>query len=676
MLAGKRRKLEQSLCAETTCSKSAIARILLRLQRSGALIDGVLEHDNVKGIRSNLQKAVSDLANRMTPFGPVLQSMMLECTPPLKWEFIHPIALVYMLSQISTEFSDLMRDIISKLNSASPALNILLYIDECRPGNVLRPDKGRALQHILWTFVEFPEWLTVRDQGWFTFGCIRTSAIATLPSHISCLMKHVVHSFLNFGTTGGMVASPTSGPLLFKAKLAGVLGDEKGLKEVFGSKGPGGTKPCLSCKNVCQFLDDVIPAHAGYLVSFKCSDRHRFDKSTDAEVYEIVDELIRIAATNNPDDLKAAEQTHGLHYEPDGLLFDMSLRGIVKPVTGWFRDWMHVMAVSGCANIEIMQIVHALREQGVMPELITNYFAEFVLPKAHGKINAEWFTVRRCGRPSDKRDAWKGFSAEVLSVLPILQDFLDVVIKPTGILGMHIESFRLLDRLMKLFCIGTDTAVKHLAAIEHVIDQHAHHFKAVYPDEQKPKFHHLFHVPDHIRNLNKLCSCFVTERRHRLVKAPATHIFNHFEKTVTLSQLTLVADRVGQENMFSAEYLERPEDVPDEVAKAFLGAAPGLTGPIRISTIAHLLCGTVHKGDIVMTNDRSVGEVQRFLQTSGTNYTVWVFLKLRSRVGRMRHSCTSSESIVVESCEVLAPLTWAKDGDYIRVLPPNVSATW
>jgi hypothetical protein len=673
MFTGKRRKLEQSLVAETSCSKSAIARILLRLHREGALHDGVLEHRNERGIRGNLQKAVNDLANRMTPFGPVLQSMTLECSPPLKWDFIHPIALVYMLSQISAGFSALMHNIIGKLNSNSPELNILLYIDECRPGNVLRPDKGRALQHILWTFVEFPEWLTVRDQGWFTFGCIRTSAIATLPGHISCLMKHVAKSLLNFGTTGGMVAAPNSEPLLFKAKLAGFLGDEKGLKEVFGTKGPGGTKPCVSCKNVCQFLDDVITG-PGYLVSFKCPDRHRFDKCSDADVYESVDEIVRIAATNIPADLQVAEQTHGINYEPSGLLFDTSLRGIVKPVTGWFRDWMHVMAVSGCANMEIEQIVHALRHAGVLPDMITNYFAEFVLPKAHGKVNADWFTTKRLGKPSQEKDGWKGFSAEVLSVIPILHDFLDVVIKPTGILGREIDCFRLLDRLMKLLCLGTDTSVKHLAAIEHVIDKHAHIFAAVCPGVIKPKFHHLFHIPDHIINLKKLCSCFVTERRHRMVKAPAANVFNQFEKTVTLSQLTVVADRVGQEQMFSAEYLENPQNVPDEVAKAFLASASGLKGPVQISNVGHLLCGTVHKGDIVMTDDRSVGEVHNFLQTGGGN--VWVFLKLRSRVDRMRHSCTSSASVVVESCAVLAPLIWAKDGDGIRVLPPRVSATW
>ena len=58
-------------------------------------------------------------------------------------------------------------------------------------------------------------------------------------------MEHVAKSLLNFGTTGGMVAAPNSEPLLFKAKLAGFLGDEIGLKEVFGRKDQA--EPNLVC---------------------------------------------------------------------------------------------------------------------------------------------------------------------------------------------------------------------------------------------------------------------------------------------------------------------------------------------------------------------------------------------------------------------------------------------
>lgn len=611
----------------------------------------------------------------MTPFGTVLQTMTLECTPPLEWSYIHPIALVYMLSEVSSEFSALMHRIIDKLNSNDPTLNIILYIDECRPGNVLRPDKGRAVQHILWSFVEFPEWLTVRDQGWFTFGCIRSKCIETLPSHISCLMKHIVHTFLNFGTTGGMVATSSSDPRIFKANIAGFLGDEKGLKEVFGSKGPGGTKPCLSCKNVCQFLDDVVDG-TGYLVSFKSTDRARFDSCSDAEVYHIVDELKRIAATGARAELAVAEQLHGLNFEPGGILFDPSLRAVVKPTTGWFRDWMHVMAVSGCANMEIEQVVHALRHVGVTPEFITGYFSEFVLPKAHGKVNDDWFTDRRIGKPSKEKDGWKGFSAEVLTIIPIFMHFLDTVIKPMGILSRNIECFRLLDRLMKLLALGPDTSVLHLAKIELVIGQHAILFKELYPGVIKPKFHHLFHIPDHIKNLKKLCSCFVTERRHRMVKAPASHIYNNFEKTLTISQLSLLADRICQANVFSPVYLDNPQDLPDDYAIALRASLPGLNGPVQMSTVAHLVCGMVHKGDLVMTTDNVVGEVQHFFGCSLDGcFSAWVLLNTRDPIGDLRHSSTNSVAMVVDSSDVIAPLIYGKDGHCVRVLPPNVSAT-
>ena len=33
----------------------------------------------------------------------------------------------------------------------------------------------------------------------------------------------------------------------------------------------------------------------------------------------------------------------------------------------------------------------------------------------------------------------------------------------------------------------------------------------------KPKYHHVFHVIDHLRQTGRLLSCFVTERKHRTI---------------------------------------------------------------------------------------------------------------------------------------------------------------
>ena len=129
-------------------------------------------------------------------------------------------------------------------------LRIALYIDEMTPGNVLRPDRGRAVQDIFWTFIDFPGWFLSRQDAWFVFACLRSTQKDTLPGGVSEFMNHVLHTFWSprgpsfSGTGGTLYLSPTS-TKVFHAEFGGFIGDEKGLKEVFQSKGPAGTKPCL-----------------------------------------------------------------------------------------------------------------------------------------------------------------------------------------------------------------------------------------------------------------------------------------------------------------------------------------------------------------------------------------------------------------------------------------------
>ena len=231
--AGKRRRVDQALLAETSCSKSAIARILMKLHENGVLVDGALRDSSFRSLRGDLGRSAQALADGNTPFGPVLQSTTLPCRPPFRWDYVSPTALVYKLSEVSPGFRSLMMEVVGKLQPAEP-LKLVLYVDECRPGDVLRPDKGRATPHILWTFADFPEWLLVRDHGWFTFGCIRSSSIETLPSSMSNLMKFVVHAFDEFASTGGMVSGTP--PFPSRPPSAESSGMKKALKRSSGQK--------------------------------------------------------------------------------------------------------------------------------------------------------------------------------------------------------------------------------------------------------------------------------------------------------------------------------------------------------------------------------------------------------------------------------------------------------
>ena len=615
------------------------------------------------------------LANRQTPFGTIVQKMVLPCRPPIEWVYLHPLALLYHLTEQSCGLRAAMHIMLSKLADGD-LLRFILFIDECRPGNVLRPDKGRALQHILWSFVEWPEWLSVREQGWFTFGCIRSVAIETLPAGTSNLMKHVLHVFDEMKVTGGMIAGllENDGPKLFKGRFAGFLGDEKGLKGVYNTKGPSGTKCCLSCKNVVQFMDTEVADHP-YLVSFRCCHCQKFDKCSDNDVWDIVDELSRIAATGTAEELKLAQQSFGLNYDAEGLLFDRSLRETLKPITHWLRDWMHVMCVAGCANVEVEQIVNVLRSSGVDLQHVTNYFDQFVLPKSHGKVNKDWFTNKRVGKTVEERDGWKGFSAELLTLVPILADFLVVVVQPMDIIdGRYITCFLLVDRLLKLFSLGTNAAALHLDLIVSTIDRHAALFGDLYPTVVKPKYHHLFHIPDHIRSIGKLTNCFVTERRHRNVKAPASYVFNHFESAITKTQLCHMVSKVST-GTFSENFLLEPQELAGELAVAVRAVDPRLSGSLCSSRSAQFRCGIVTRCDLVMTSDHSVCQVERFWASTVDGCTeVLVFLK-RLRQARDRHYYTAScDVIIVQAQDVVAVLIWAKDNELIKILQPAMFA--
>ena len=670
MSASKRAKLNRSMLANSGCTKSGIARILLTLQAGGALAEGVVDVATEEHVRKDVAKAAGDIAKTTTPYGPVVQEIKLPTTPPFKWEVINPLAFVYVLSTISSTFADVMAQCIEKHGRQK----IVIYIDEARPGNILRPDKGRAVNNIFWAFSSWPDWMLHRDWCWFTFGCMRTSTLQKLPGKMTALVRHIVEQFFsrtgpNFATSGCMIQIKPGENSIFLADLVGFLGDEKGCKEIFGSKGPGGTRPCLSCLNIVQFFDGHL---ASGMESVKCMAPTKFIAGSDQDVFDIVARLSHIAATQPKRDLDAAEQTLGLNYEPEGVLWDHHCRQYVKPVSGWLRDWQHVMSVAGIANVEVQQVVAELRRSGVPATLITDYFSNFVVPKGMGRVSQDWFTTSRLGKPSEEKDGWKGFSSELLTLVPILLSFLEVTVAPMGVMGRHIESFRLLDRLLKLFSIGAEGAALHLELIERTIVQHAAIFEVVHNSVIKPKAHHIFHLPDHIKNTGKLLSCFVTERKHRSVKQIANHVFRNFENTLVRDMLNSQLEKATDRNLYVIEYLCNPRlvhaDDCDDMA-------------VATASRAQLRCGLVCTGDLVMTVDRSVGEVCSFVQTTvrtndGDATDVWVVLRWRRPLGDGRVASVAGDTAALRSMQVLAARMRCTDRDGVRVLPPAVSATW
>ena len=88
-----------------------------------------------------------------------------------------------------------------------------------------------------------------------------------------------------------------------------------------------------------------------------------FVVASDADIWAAADRLKSMVGTTTSKEFALAEQALGLNYAPQGLMYDDRCRQLARPVTGWLRDWMHMLVVSGVANIEVQQVVLALRSR-------------------------------------------------------------------------------------------------------------------------------------------------------------------------------------------------------------------------------------------------------------------------------------------------------------------------
>ena len=654
--SAKRARICSKLLATTTSTKTALAKTLMALHKEGLLSDDIgAGSENV--VRKSLTKRAQELAAGTTPYGPCIQDMPLGT---MTWKFIHPMALIWLLSQVSSAFGDLMAQACQGIKE----LTIVVFVDEFRPGNVLRPDKGRGTQNILWMFTELPEWFICRADAWFQFGTLRSSLLEKhVPGGVSALMKAVTRTFFtglqNFAS--GCVVTHGNESTLVRARFGGFLGDEKGMKEVFASKGPGGMKPCLTCKNIVQHLDGSITA-ASYLQGIAAS-RAQFDRATDEDIFAMVNRLRVIATTGSKADLERAEKAFGINYDPNSILFDRDLKGIVRPVTGWIRDWMHMLCVAGVGNIEVEQILNVLRHAGVPGSLVTTFFSNFTLPKQHGCIEEDWFTTKRMGKPGEERDGWKGFAKELLVIIPLLNLFLQTAVAPTADATMlrHVRCFGLLDKLVKLLSLGAEAAMAWMDLIRDTIDQHASLYSSLYSSAVKPKFHHLHHVIDGMQGAGRLLSCWVTERRHRSTKAFANHTFRHYEATLTLDTFNRMVVTAEEGHIYTPESIEDPVTLQHGGVTAACGNS------------AHLRCGSISKGDCVMLADRRVGFAHKFVSIEGQ---MGCLISLHLEVSAGTYAPVSTATVAVHVSSIVAACIWSKNERSLTVLPPPISATW
>ena len=218
-------------------TRTSLTGTIQTLADAGWLTEEAIRQNKSSSTSWQVSQAIKSNATVKTPYGRLVQTMRLPKFGT--WNFVHPLALLFHMATLSSEFYETMKACIQP----GVPLKIILYIDEVCPGNPMRPEKSRTLQSIYWAFVEWPQWLLQRTGAWFIFGTLRSSLVEKMPGQVAYLMSRVLNVFFpdmgcSFGR--GLSLTHNGNSIYMTATFHGFLADEKALNQIGDSKGASG----------------------------------------------------------------------------------------------------------------------------------------------------------------------------------------------------------------------------------------------------------------------------------------------------------------------------------------------------------------------------------------------------------------------------------------------------
>ena len=281
-------------------------------------------------------------------------------------------------------------------------LSLVLYCDGLTPGNPMAHDNRRKSCIFYCSFLEFgSEWLA-HEEVWLTIATQRTSSIKKQPGGLSSVTRNILRSlFIEQKVGSGIVVAAEHGERRVCVALGAVLADEEALNGMWHIKGAGGITPCgIMCSVVCR--PSRADREAGIrslaerselIQDISCSDVKRCGLRSDADVWSLADDVAAAHGTPNLDEL---EQSTGIKYHPNALLFDRELRAHVKPSTVNRGDPMHIIFSNGILGFEIMLLLSACKQHyGVYFEQLRDDLQAWSFPRLRGSSPADCFNEHR-----------------------------------------------------------------------------------------------------------------------------------------------------------------------------------------------------------------------------------------------------------------------------------------
>ena len=421
-------------------------------------------------------------------------------------------------------------------------------------------------------------------------------------------------------TDAGVVVDTVEGPTLLFAENGKLIADGKAAAMTLSVKGNSGFLPCHLCANVLMKgalsnPDFPLDNPDNKLVELTQPTLTGCIANTDDSIFKNADELHRLHTLWQQKKLtkgkyELAEKATGLKYNPQGLLWDLQLRNICRPIDFALDDWSHVYLCKGIGGDAIWCLLAQIKTR-VGNQLYARLREEVCAwswPRHRSsqcKNTWQIFSEKRAKSNSDA-NGWKSSSSELLSVAPILLNWASTHFG-TSLPG-EVESFRRLCAIIDYFLALKYGKAADANNLQNLIEAHFRQHVLVHGDDLiGPKWHRALHLPRQIAKMKGLVlDTFCNERDHQIPKGFADCYRGHLHK---MEEYVFCRTLAYQKEAL-LKFNERPGLVGECHWQEELGA--------HLANSLHCKGLRVSARDFVVTKTKEVVEV-RVCGLSGSN---------------------------------------------------------
>ena len=414
-------------------------------------------------------------------------------------------------------------------NSLQTPWRIIMYYDEMIPGNVLAPMIERKTMNLYYNFVEVGRRGLSSEAVWFTLATIRTSQIKLVSGGWSTVLAAIIRHCFCGGcniSAAGFTAMLPAGPRVLFARLGYVLADLDAHRQGFDLKGASGLKPCILCSNVTMKGADLA-SRSGDIVEISCCDVSKFEPASSADIYQLAD-IVNVAYARweagrmTKKSRENIELCAGVIPNRFGVLAAPDLRGVFLPSTMLLYDPMHTLLSNGTLNWELQNFMINSRMSWAEWAHLGDIAWEYP-----GYARTMAYRVRRVlsARTLTKNEGGRFFASEALAIYPLVRHFAELYYEKKDPDNVYFRSLQLACNFVDNICKAKYSTKMDEAALTRMGSQHFAAFQKAYgSDAVKPKHHYALHLPSQIVRNQAVYDCFVTERKHSILKRLANNI--------------------------------------------------------------------------------------------------------------------------------------------------------